>query len=127
MEPINILKALADETRLRILHLLNKYDLCVCEIKTLLNLNQSNVSRHLNRLTSVNILEYYKVSKYVYYKISDEIITKYPFIHEVITEHAKKISHFNDDYNRMIKYKQGGYTCDDLMEGKVCFQAIDQH
>lgn len=42
-----ILKALADETRLRILALLLEGELCVCEIMAALALPQSTISRHL--------------------------------------------------------------------------------
>ncbi|MFW6238200.1 MAG: ArsR family transcriptional regulator, partial [Halanaerobiales bacterium] len=42
MELIEILKALAHENRLRILNLLRKQPLCVCEIKTLMGIGQSN-------------------------------------------------------------------------------------
>lgn len=60
MELVNVLKALSDETRLRIINLLMMKELCVCELEVLLGLNQSNASRHLNKLSSAGILKSYK-------------------------------------------------------------------
>ena len=44
------LKALADESRLRILWMLEDRPLCVCELQAALSLAQSTVSRHLQIL-----------------------------------------------------------------------------
>ncbi|MDW7711634.1 MAG: metalloregulator ArsR/SmtB family transcription factor [Deferrisomatales bacterium] len=43
-------KALSDESRLRILWMLEERELCVCEIQAILGLAQSTVSRHLQVL-----------------------------------------------------------------------------
>jgi DNA-binding transcriptional ArsR family regulator len=52
------LSALADDTRLRILHLLNQRDeLCSKDIMTELNLSQSAASRHLQQLSATGYLE----------------------------------------------------------------------
>ena len=45
-----IFKALSDRTRLRMVSLVMKHELCVCEIMEVLNLSQSNASRHLTIL-----------------------------------------------------------------------------
>jgi len=119
---LQVLKALSDETRMRILYLLKDGDLCVCELEVLLDINQSNASRHLNKLTNAKILDYYKVAKYVYYKINSEILREFPFVIEVIKEHASKVEQCNLDYEKLKKYKNSGLTCDDLKEGKVDFE-----
>ena len=54
---INILKTLSDVNRLRILNLLNQKPLCVCEIEYLLELNQSNLSRHLRNMNQLGLLD----------------------------------------------------------------------
>lgn len=116
-----MMKALSDETRMRILNLLKDGDLCVCEIEVLLDINQSNASRHLNKLTNAKIIEYYKVAKYVYYKLNENTIKKYPFIKEIIENQTLKLELFNKDYERLNKYKNSNLSCDDLKDGKVCF------
>lgn len=69
-----IFKALSDESRLRILNLLVRKELCVCEIEAILDMSQSNVSRHLNKLKIANIVTSKKESQWAYYKLSDKFI-----------------------------------------------------
>lgn len=52
-----ILRALGDETRLRIFALLTKGELCVCEIEDILDLPQSLVSNHLAVLRRAGLVE----------------------------------------------------------------------
>jgi ArsR family transcriptional regulator len=52
-----LLRALGDETRLRIFALLTKTELCVCEIEDILNLSQSLVSNHLAVLRRAGLVE----------------------------------------------------------------------
>ncbi|OWZ84317.1 ArsR/SmtB family transcription factor [Natranaerobius trueperi] len=119
---VRVLKTLSDETRLRILNLLQFGVLCVCELEILLDISQSNASRHLNKLTSVGLVEYYKAAKYVYYKLNDDITGEYPFIKEILVTETKKLDKYQEDNRRLTKYKDDGYTCDELKDGKVCFE-----
>ncbi len=116
-----MMKALSDETRIRILSLLREGDMCVCELEVLLEINQSNASRHLNKLNNAGIIEYYKVAKYVYYRINENSINKYPFITEIIGEQAMKLEQCNKDYERLIRYRNSCLNCDELKNGNVCF------
>lgn len=121
MNLIQVIKVLADETRMRILNILKDQELCVCEIEAILDISQSNASRHLTKLTTASILEYYKVNKYVYYKMNDNIIKEFPFIDEIIRKHAVNLEQCKKDLERLKKYKDCGFNCDDLKEGKICF------
>lgn len=49
-------KAFADETRLRILHLLVKGELCVCDIMAVLDAPQPKISRHLSYLKRAGLV-----------------------------------------------------------------------
>jgi len=69
MEPINIFKALSDETRLRILSLLRRNELSVNEIVCILDMGQSRVSRHLKILTDAGLLSFRKEGLWVFYKM----------------------------------------------------------
>ena len=51
-----MLRAFADETRLRILHLLSLRELCVCDIMRALGQPQSKVSRHLGYLRDAGLV-----------------------------------------------------------------------
>jgi ArsR family transcriptional regulator len=52
-----ILRALGDDTRLRIFSLLTKAELCVCELEDVLDLSQSLVSNHLAVLRRAGLVE----------------------------------------------------------------------
>ena len=51
-----VFKVLGDFNRLRILKLLEKRKLCVCELSFVLGISQPAVSRHLKRLVSVGLV-----------------------------------------------------------------------
>jgi ArsR family transcriptional regulator len=62
-----VLKALADPNRLRILNLLHERTLCVCDLEAILDLNQSNLSRHLSKLKQAGIVNAQKKALFTYY------------------------------------------------------------
>jgi len=64
-------KALADETRLRILRLLELRELCVCEVMVALDLTQPTASYHLGILEGVGLVKERKMGKWVFYRIAD--------------------------------------------------------
>ncbi|MEG1610608.1 MAG: metalloregulator ArsR/SmtB family transcription factor [Bilophila sp.] len=53
---IRYFKALSDETRLRLIHVLGQYELSVNELVRILEMGQSRVSRHLKILTEAGLL-----------------------------------------------------------------------
>lgn len=121
MDLLQILKALSDETRLRMLNVLQQGELCVCELETILEINQSNASRHLNRLTQAKIVEFDKQAQYVYYKINKKTLKEYPFIEEIIGHKDIQKGRYTMDIERLHKYRKSGLSCDDLKEKKSCF------
>lgn len=123
MELIQVIKALSDETRLRILNLLHQGELCVCELEVLLDINQSNASRHLNRLSNAKMLEFEKRAQYVYYKIDDGALNEYPFIKEILDKELVKVERYREDLERLSQYRESGVSCDDLKDGKLCFNS----
>jgi ArsR family transcriptional regulator len=65
----DILKALGQPTRLKIVDFLRDGERCVCEIFPAIGEEQSNTSRHLNLLLSVGILTRRKEGLKIYYAI----------------------------------------------------------
>jgi ArsR family transcriptional regulator len=55
MDSVYVLKALADENRIRILNLLRSGELCGYDIELVLGVKQSNASGHLNKLRMAGI------------------------------------------------------------------------
>jgi ArsR family transcriptional regulator len=70
-EYTKIFKALSDEGRLRILNLLTKKPLCVCEITEILQLATSTVSKHLSVLREAGFVIDVKDGKWVNYRLYD--------------------------------------------------------
>jgi ArsR family transcriptional regulator len=66
-----LFKALADETRLRILKLLEVREMCVCEVMVALGLTQPTASHHLGILENAGLAKNRKEGKWVFYKIAD--------------------------------------------------------
>ena len=65
-----LLKALADDSRLRILHLLGQEDLTGSDLMEILNMGQSRVSTHLNLLKEVGLVIDRREGRRVVYAIS---------------------------------------------------------
>jgi len=65
-----IFKALSDPQRLRIVKMLEKKPLCVCEITSILNLATSTVSRHLYLLGEADLIVDEKKGKWVNYRLN---------------------------------------------------------
>ena len=64
-------KALADETRLRILKLLEVREMCVCEIMVALGLTQPTASHHLGLLENAGLIKDRKEGKWVFYSVAN--------------------------------------------------------
>ena len=70
----SILSAIAHPNRIRILEFLKNGIKCNCEIAPALNLEQSNLSRHMKILVQGGIVVSWKDGLRVNYKIADESI-----------------------------------------------------
>jgi ArsR family transcriptional regulator, arsenate/arsenite/antimonite-responsive transcriptional repressor len=69
-----ILKALADESRIRIVALLKKRNgLCVCEITEIIGLSQPTISSHLKKLQDAEIITYSKDGLWVKYSLDENM------------------------------------------------------
>ncbi|HRT64798.1 MAG TPA: metalloregulator ArsR/SmtB family transcription factor [Candidatus Hydrogenedentes bacterium] len=69
---LNITKALADESRVRVLMFLRSGELCVCQIIEMLGLAPSTVSKHMAILVQAGLVERRKNGKWHYYRLSGE-------------------------------------------------------
>jgi len=66
-----VFKLLSDETRLRIIRLLAKEELCVCEICGILDEPQPKVSKVLSKLRDLNLVSDRRIEKFVFYRVKD--------------------------------------------------------
>ena len=70
-DAVQLFKALGDETRLRILNMLCRRDLCVCQIVDVLGIGQSKASRHLAHLRHAGLVTDRREGLWMYYSLSD--------------------------------------------------------
>ena len=54
---LQVLKAVADRNRVRILKMLEHKDMCVCELAAVLNIKQPSVSKHLSILKNAGLIQ----------------------------------------------------------------------
>lgn len=103
---VEIFKALAEENRLRILSLLVANDLCVCEIESVLDMTQSNASRHLTALKQCNILRSYKKAQWVYYGINDRFKEEHTELYQYLIKRLKDLPTYPQDQCEILKGQQ---------------------
>ncbi|ORC36292.1 transcriptional regulator [Marispirochaeta aestuarii] len=70
-----LFKALADETRTRILYLLSQRELCVCDLALIMDMSLPAVSHHLRLLKVMRLVSYRREGKQVYYRLNDDHVT----------------------------------------------------
>ncbi|HRJ09992.1 MAG TPA: metalloregulator ArsR/SmtB family transcription factor [Prosthecobacter sp.] len=67
--PIAFARAIADETRFRVIHLLHGRVLCVCELAEILELPQSTLSSHLRVIARAGMLDCERRGKWLFYRV----------------------------------------------------------
>ena len=71
-ELTTIFKALSDETRLRVIKLLEQGELCVCDITAALDMVQPKVSFHLSALKAAGLIKDRKQGKWIHYSLNEK-------------------------------------------------------
>jgi ArsR family transcriptional regulator len=98
-------KALADETRLRILGLLfSKGELCVCDIIAALNLPQSTVSRHMAYLRNSGWVDDRRMGLWVYYTITAERNAIQQEVAHLLLKHLPEFPVTAEDRGRLANF-----------------------
>ena len=67
--PVEICRALGDSIRWRIVRLVSRDALCVCELADILGMPQSSVSSHVQVIRRAGLLESEKVGKWTYFRV----------------------------------------------------------
>jgi len=97
-DSIKIFKALSDSTRLRIIMLLLKKELCVCELTFILKMEQSRISHQLRILKDVDLVKDIRDKKWIIYRIPDSIREKLRYLLEgFLKERLKDSKEIKED------------------------------
>jgi DNA-binding transcriptional ArsR family regulator len=96
---LDALKALSDETRLRILNLLYEKELCVCDIMETLRTSQAKTSRHLIYLKNAGLVKDRKYAQWVYYSLD---LSKYmKFIDSLVYDNLRSFEVYKRDLQNL--------------------------
>lgn len=115
---VALFKALGDENRLRILNLLMSEKLCVCEIEVLLEMTQSNVSRHLNKLKTVGLIESSKEAQWVHYDVNEVFSRENEELMVFLKHQFETTALYLNDIERYKKYKENQCNCQIIASDK---------
>ena len=72
-ETVRFFNLMSDETRLRILALLTKRELCVCQLMGVLGISQPLVSRNLSLLNNAGLLDERREGKLIFYSVKKDL------------------------------------------------------
>lgn len=67
-----LFRALSDETRTKVLHLLARQELCVCDLAYLLDMTLPAISHHLRVLKTLRLIRSRRRGKQVFYTLDDD-------------------------------------------------------
>jgi len=102
---LNALKAVGEETRLRILALFRSGELTVTELVTILRQSQPRVSRHLRLLCEAGLLERYREGTWIFYRLAEggaegalarAIIEYIPFSAQILRHDAERLAEIKE-------------------------------
>jgi ArsR family transcriptional regulator, arsenate/arsenite/antimonite-responsive transcriptional repressor len=105
MKLLQIYRCFCDETRLRILQLLQQGPLCVCHFQDILKLPQVAVSKHLAYLRGKGLVVPRRHEKWMIYRLpekaSEELDLQLRCLHDCVQSH----SIFREDLRRLKKMR----------------------
>jgi ArsR family transcriptional regulator len=111
-ELVKVYKALADESRLRVLNLLLERECCVCEVMQVLAISQSKASRILSALYDVGFLKLRKNGLWSLYSIDwDGMDVQLKDILKATTKPFKVNQQMEIDRERLKKAERVGPGC----------------
>ena len=82
-------KMVADPTRCKLIYALDKQEMCVCDLASLLSMTKSAVSHQLAKMREQGVVKCRREGKEVYYSMDDEHITQ---IFSITMTHIKECS-----------------------------------
>lgn len=71
---IEMIKAVADKNRMRIMLMLSERPMCVCELDSVLGIALSTISAHLKQMRSAGVIVSEKEGRWVIYRVADNAL-----------------------------------------------------
>ena len=109
---IKAIKALSDETRLRILNILLERECCVCEVMQALGISQTRASRNLSALYNAGFLKLRKEGLWSLYSINrDGTEDYYSDLLDAVRKALESNKAIGSDRERLRKAERVGPGC----------------
>lgn len=106
-----LFRALSDTTRLRILHLLKRGELCVCDLMEVLRIPQAKTSRHLGYLRKAGLVTVREDGLWSYYSLAPAFGALHRKLLSCLEECASEIPAIDADSRRADRLGKGGGCC----------------
>lgn len=91
-DTLKVYKALADETRIRLIHILEYGDFHVNELLEILSMGQSRISRHLKILYQAGILSTRREGSFIYYSLRQDLGSFLEMTLKALRENSEKLT-----------------------------------
>ena len=98
------LKALANDTRLRMVNLLNQKELMVKDICSILGVSQPTASKNLERLLLLKIVTTRREGNFIFYKLN--VSSEYGRIIQFLLSEFSDVEVFKDDKGKLVSPKE---------------------
>ena len=109
---IKAMKALSDETRLRILNVLLEKECCVCEVMQALDISQSRASRNLGILQDAGFLKARRDGAWIVYSLNWQTANRYAIsLAELLRDSLASNDVLAQDKERLKHAKRIGPGC----------------
>ncbi len=118
IKSVKVFKAIGDETRIKILVLLSKKNICAKGIARHLQISEAAVSQHIKILKEANLIIGYKRGYHVIYDLNKQVLEEaIEFINALI---ADDICSIDDKFNISIEKFDALQCKRDCKAGKNC-------
>ncbi len=114
MDLCEVFKALGDETRLRMMFLLSRQELCVCVLCEALRVSQPTASKHLHRLRLSGLIRCRRISQWCFYRVSDTFAAS-P-VYECLQKLWDGSRQYAEDVKRLNELLDSGVCCEQLLQ-----------
>ena len=111
IETVDMFRLLADETRLRILILLTRGELCVCDIMSIIGATQSKTSRHLAYLRGAGLVHDRREGLWIHYSLAKPTGLLQQRVFEWLRHAENELPQAADDLRALREIRTSGKTC----------------
>ncbi len=110
-DTVELFGALADETRLRIVNLLSRGELCVCDIMKILDAPQSKTSRHLATLRHAGLVNGRREGAWMHYSLTEADTPLRRMFAEWLNDAGGEVPNGSADLETLSRLRRRGELC----------------